>query len=828
MPSKPSVDFKECLKDSPIFRSSLDSAEQDIEHLEAKLERLVKVCNIMIETGKTFKKASSDFIVGVRDLASYFKTDDLLNDDTKVSNCLSKFAHEMTEMLKYFTILLDQANRSVCQNIQKLIKTDIKKVKDSRKDFEKISDDLDSALNRNSNVPRTKVQECEEAKNILTAKRSCFAHASLDYVFQINVLHSKKRFDVLETMLSFMHAHSTYFHQGHDLFNEFDPEMKSITVQVDELRVKATQERREMEERHTLVQKKDLSQITSSIHGENGVIEGYLFKKTSKGFKSWVRRWFAIQNNQLIYKKRSGSHNALSIMEEDLRLCTVKPAYDTERRFCFEVLSPTRSHLLQADSDTDCQMWITEITSGISKAFKDAENQELKQEEDNSSPQENTTVENEVPTTPKLSKAQIRLQQLFSIPGNDHCSDCGSQDPRWASLNLGITLCIECSGIHRSFGVHLSKVRSITLDAWEPEQLKVMAELGNDIINRIFEKNVDETIATRATAECKRSIRESWIKAKYVQKAFVMKLPGPKTTAGKKIRGWSVKKKLRRSPDKVTGDQSDNELDVTSGLMEGKNNKAVMSVSTNNVLNDSDSGIGASASDVIVFGTDLELPDLGRSISIESSDESDTGVDEGEDSQSTTSWEDMSKLDPNMLLYKAAQARNLTVMLEALANGADPNWVNEEEEGRTPLMKAVETGSLSACEFLMLNGAKLDREDKNKRMPLHHAVMHGNTGQVCQFLKRGANLHSPDANGKDPLQIAVDAANADIVTLLRLAKLNEQMKEDSDMGNTDDTFNEVFRDFSNMASNNPELLRRHVEQTDQSESMDNSVEQSPT
>ncbi|CAC5382176.1 ACAP [Mytilus coruscus] len=238
------------------LRSSLDSAEQDIEHLEAKLERLVKVCNIMIETGKTFKKASSDFIVGVRDLASYFKTDDLLN------NCLSKFAHEMTEMLKYFTILLDQANRSVCQNIQKLIKTDIKKVKDSRKDFEKISDDLDSALNRNSNVPRTKVQECEEAKNILTAKRSCFAHASLDYVFQINVLHSKKRFDVLETMLSFMHAHSTYFHQGHDLFNEFDPEMKSITVQVDELRVKATQERREMEERHTLVQKKkSLEQI---------------------------------------------------------------------------------------------------------------------------------------------------------------------------------------------------------------------------------------------------------------------------------------------------------------------------------------------------------------------------------------------------------------------------------------------------------------------------------------------------------------------------------------------------------------------------------------
>ena len=64
----------------------------------------------------------------------------------------------------------------------------------------------------------------------------------------------------------------------------------------------------------------------------------------------------------------------------------------------------------------------------------------------------------------------------------------------------------------------------------------------------------------------------------------------------------------------------------------------------------------------------------------------------------TTSWEDMSKLDPNLLLYKAAEARNLPVMLEALANGADPNWVNADDEDKTPIMKAVETVS---C-FVML------------------------------------------------------------------------------------------------------------------------------
>ena len=59
----------------------------------------------------------------------------------------------------------------------------------------------------------------------------------------------------------------------------------------------------------------------------------------------------------------------------------------------------------------------------------------------------------------------------------------------------------------RSLGVHISKVRSITLDAWEPEQLKVMTELGNDIINRIYEANVDENKATRASAECSRFVK---------------------------------------------------------------------------------------------------------------------------------------------------------------------------------------------------------------------------------------------------------------------------------------------------------------------------------
>ncbi|XP_012942189.1 arf-GAP with coiled-coil, ANK repeat and PH domain-containing protein 2 [Aplysia californica] len=577
-------------------------------------------------------------------------------------------------------------------------------------------------------------------------------------------------------------------------------------------------------------------------------------------------------------------------MEEDLRLCTIRLPSDLDRRFCFEVLSPTRSHILQADSEEDCQTWVKALNASISQAYKDTMHESDKESEEKSSTSsgaESSQGDNSSAQA-KPSKEKLRMEQLLVVPGNSNCCDCGAAEPRWASINLGVTLCIECSGIHRSFGVHMSKVRSITLDTWEPENLKVMLELGNEVVNRIYEAKVDESIAARATPECNRVVRESWIRAKYVQKAFIKQLPG--VNKGNKLRQWSVRKKTRGSPARLLKKHSLEETsaskdslssrggdslspsdsdDLTSGLLEGGApgaRRAVLSVSNmgtrisgsgsvgssnsgaasyvEGLSRSSSSGHGTSDSgnvtataatstvDIstnIVFGEESPLArvaGLNKSLDLESSDESSPDFDEdsvgdGDGSgrgvamdgdQFHTSWEDMSKLDPNLLLYKASGARNLGVMLEALGNRADPNWVNLEEEGRTPIMKAVQTGSLAACEFLLLNNAKLDRRDKSGRTALHHATILGHTGQVCQFLKRRADVNAKDNQGKTPLDIALETenANADIVTLLRLAKLTEEMKESEGyMGNPgDDTFQDVCRDFTNMASNNPEKLKR--------------------
>ncbi|KAK4439895.1 ADP-ribosylation factor GTPase-activating protein AGD5 [Sesamum alatum] len=131
------------------------------------------------------------------------------------------------------------------------------------------------------------------------------------------------------------------------------------------------------------------------------------------------------------------------------------------------------------------------------------------------------------------------LEGLLKLPENRECADCKSKAPRWASVNLGIFICMQCSGIHRSLGVHISKVRSATLDTWLPEQVAFIQSMGNEKANSYWEAELPPNYD--------RVGLENFIRAKYDEKRWIPKDGKTKSPAGR------IEEKALRRPNDRSG-----------------------------------------------------------------------------------------------------------------------------------------------------------------------------------------------------------------------------------------------------------------------------------
>ncbi|QSZ36297.1 hypothetical protein DSL72_007423 [Monilinia vaccinii-corymbosi] len=126
------------------------------------------------------------------------------------------------------------------------------------------------------------------------------------------------------------------------------------------------------------------------------------------------------------------------------------------------------------------------------------------------------------PQAERIAQNTQTIKSLLKLECNKVCCDCKrNKHPRWASWNLGVFMCIRCSGIHRGMGTHISRVKSVDLDSWTDEQVQSVLKWGNARANKYWEAKL---APGHVPSEAK---IENFIRTKYDSKRWVMDGPIP-------------------------------------------------------------------------------------------------------------------------------------------------------------------------------------------------------------------------------------------------------------------------------------------------------------
>ncbi|XP_040006759.1 oligophrenin-1-like [Xiphias gladius] len=357
----PPLEFSDCYLDSPDFRETLKCYELELERTSKFLKELIKDGNSVISAIKGYSVAVQRFSQTLSMFQFDFIGDSLTDDEINIAESFQEFAGLLQEVEHDRMMLVQNASDLLIKPLEKFRKEQIGVTKEKKKKFEKESEKYYSQLDKHLNLSaKKKESQLQEADELLDRERVNFYESSVEYVYQIHQVQDKKKFDVVEPVLAFLHSILTLNNLTVEMTQDFMPYKQELQLSLQNTRNHYESTREEMEE--LMKRMKHPSQICK-MHNFLPM-EGYLYcqEKWALGV-SWVKYYckYHKEGRLLVMvpceQKPTTKQGPTQLT---LKSCIRRKTESIDKRFCFDVETNERNTpvTFQALSEGDRKLWM--------------------------------------------------------------------------------------------------------------------------------------------------------------------------------------------------------------------------------------------------------------------------------------------------------------------------------------------------------------------------------------------------------------------------------------------------------------------------------------